>query len=125
LYAAVLDPRIRRVALEGMLVSYTSVVEHRVHRQIFEQVVPSALKYFDLPGLVGSLAPRPVWIVNPVDGLGRPVSVAEVQKDYSSAVQAFQTAGTPVLHLTERRPSDPLLAVYSDLIRVAAGGPTD
>src|SRR6266705_2170724 len=66
LFAAVLDSRIRRVALEGMLVSYDSVVTHRIQRQIFEQVVPSALKYFDFPDLVAALAPRPVWVVNAV-----------------------------------------------------------
>ena len=72
-----LDSRIRRLALEGMLVSYDSVVSHRIHQQIFEEVVPSALKYYDLPDLIGGLAPRPVWIVNPVNGLGHPVPAAE------------------------------------------------
>ena len=71
LYAAMLDARLRRLALEGMLISYDWVVKHKIHRQIFEQVVPSALKYFDLPDLVGSLAPRPVWMVNAADALGQ------------------------------------------------------
>src|SRR5438132_8156137 len=36
LYAAVLDGKIRRVMLDGMLVSYESVVSSRVHRRIRE-----------------------------------------------------------------------------------------
>jgi cephalosporin-C deacetylase-like acetyl esterase len=111
LYAAILDTRIRRVALEGMLLSYDTVVKHRIHRQIFEQVVPSALKYFDLPDLAGALAPRRVWIVNAVDALGHPVALGDVRSAY---------AGRQV-QLFERGPGKPLFNVYSGLIHVAAG----
>jgi cephalosporin-C deacetylase-like acetyl esterase len=71
LYAAALDNRIRRVALEEMLVSYESVTSHRIHRQVFEQVVPGALKHYDLPDLVASLASRGVLITSTVDALGQ------------------------------------------------------
>ena len=57
LYAAVLDGKIRRVMLDGMLVSYESVVSSRVHRRILEGVSPGMLKYYDLQDLVGALAP--------------------------------------------------------------------
>ncbi len=118
LYAALLDPRIRRVALEGMLVSYGWVIEHRIHQQIFEEVVPSALQYFDFPDLAGALAPRDVWIVNAINGLGHPVPSAEVRDAYASASRAFAAAGAgQQIHLTERRPGDTVLAVYSDLVR--------
>jgi len=71
LYAAVLDQRLRRVALDGMLASYESVTNERIHRDVFEQVVQGALKYFDLPELIAALAPRPVTVVNSVDPLGQ------------------------------------------------------
>jgi len=116
LYAAVLDSRIQRVALEGMLVSYDSVVQHRIQRQIFELVVPSALRYFDLPDLAGALAPRPVWIVNAVNGLGHTVPVSEVRGSYAAAGRA---TGQPV-HILERRPGEQIFAVYPDLVHVAA-----
>jgi len=93
LYAAVLDSRVRRVALEGMLVSYDSVVTHRIQRQIFEQVVPSALRYFDFPDLIAALAPRSVWMVNAVNGLDHSVPVTEVTDAYASATRAFQSRG--------------------------------
>ena len=124
LYAAVLDNRIRRVALEGMLVSYDSVVTHRIQRQIFEQVVPSALKYFDFPELIAALAPRPVWVVNAVNGLDHPVPATELGDAYSHAAHVFKAAGAEQqLHVTERRPGEQLFSVYGDLVHVAAGSP--
>jgi hypothetical protein len=124
LYAAVLDNRIRRVALEGMLVSYDSVVTHRIQRQIFEQVVPSALKYFDFPDLVASLAPRPVWVVNAVNGLDHPVPAAEIRDAYARSSGAFKAASAEQqLHMAERRPGDRIFSVYADLVHVAAGSP--
>lgn len=118
LYAAVLDDRIRRVAFEGMLESYDWLIQHRIHRQIFEQIVPSALKYFDLPDLVGALAPRPVWIANAVNGLGHPAPLDKVRSTYAIALHAFASASEQI-HLTERRPGDSILTVYADLVRVA------
>jgi cephalosporin-C deacetylase-like acetyl esterase len=101
LYAAVLDARIRRVALEGMLVSYVWVVEHRIHRQVFEELAPSALQYFDFPDLAGALAPRELWIVNAVNGLGHSVAAAEIRDTYRSASRAFAAAGAEQrIHLT-------------------------
>jgi cephalosporin-C deacetylase-like acetyl esterase len=85
LHAAALDPRIRRVALEEMLVSYDAIVTHRIHRKMFEQIVPSALKDYDLPDLAGSLAPRPVWIIDAVNPLGQVLPAAPVRSIYRGA----------------------------------------
>lgn len=121
LYAAVLDHRIRGVALEEMLVSYDWVVQHRIHRQIFEDVVPWALKSFDLPDLVSSLSPHPVWIVNAVNGLGHAVPMSEVRSTYAVAARAFATAGAgQQLHFQDRRTGDTILTVYADLFQAAA-----
>src|SRR5262249_33939355 len=49
LHAAVLDRRIQKLALEGMLVSYESVVASKIHRGVFEMVIPGVLKSYDLP----------------------------------------------------------------------------
>ena len=82
LHAAALDPRIRKVALENMLVSYDALVTHRIHRKMFEQIVPSALKFYDLPDLAGSLSPRQVWIVDAVNPMGQVMPAAEVRSIY-------------------------------------------
>ncbi len=79
LYAAAFDSRIRKVGLDESLVSYESVVRSRIHRNVFENVVRGALRYYDLPDLVAWLAPRSVLIVDPVDPLGELVPVDDVK----------------------------------------------
>jgi hypothetical protein len=70
LYAALVDERIRRVALEGLLSSYEAVTSQRVHRNVFEQVVPGILKHCDIPDLLAALKPRPVAVLSTADPLG-------------------------------------------------------
>src|ERR1039458_2212774 len=92
LHAAALDPRITKLVLEEMLVSYDAIVMHRIHRQMFEQIVPSALKYYDLPDLANSLAPRPVWMINAVNPLGQVLPAPEVRAVFARA-QIHVTSG--------------------------------
>lgn len=102
LHAAALDPRIRKVALEGMLLSYQSVVEQRIHRGVFESVVPGALQHYDLPELAASLEPRPVWVVDAVDPLGRRLTPAQMKPHYRNVKQ--------------RRAEDQAVAVYREML---------
>ena len=71
-----------KLALEDMLVSFDAIVTHRIHRKMFEQIVPSALKYYDLPDLARSLAPRPVWIIDAVNPVGQALPTAQVLSIY-------------------------------------------
>lgn len=71
LFAALLDARIRRVALEGLLVSYEAITSQRLHRHVFEQVVPGILRHGDIPELLAALAPRPATVLSTTDPLGR------------------------------------------------------
>ena len=57
LHEAVVDERIKELALDAMLVSYESVITHRIHRNIYESPVPGALKVYDLPDLGRDGAP--------------------------------------------------------------------
>jgi cephalosporin-C deacetylase-like acetyl esterase len=82
LHAAALDPRIQKVALEDMLVSYDAIVTHRIHRKMFEQIVPSALKFYDLPDLASSLSPRQVWIIDAVNPMGQVIPAGQVRTIY-------------------------------------------
>ena len=105
LHAAAFDPRIKKLVLEEMLVSYHSIVTHRIHRQMFEQLVPSALKVYDLPDLANSLAPRPVWIINARNPLGQVLPPAEVRAAYSRAqIQVTRGEGfsQPVNHVIDQ-----------------------
>jgi hypothetical protein len=116
LYAAILDRRIRKVALEGMLSSYDSIVKNRVHRQVFENIVPGALKFYDLPDLVATLAPREVWIVSGTDPLGHELPASEIQKEYGRASDAFrQAAAEQAIHIRDRRPGEDAPTTYREL----------
>ena len=109
LYAAAFDRRFGRVALDRMLVSYESVVNQRIHRQAFEQIVPGALRDFDLPDLVAALAPRPVWLVNTVDPLGDRLPVSEVRSAYKGSEALVRISATG--------PDEEPAAVYREMQR--------
>ena len=117
LYAIVLDHRIRKVVLEGMLSSYNSILENRAHRQMFESVVPGALKFYDLPELVASLAPRKVSIVSGVDSVGHELPANTVQKEYSHAVEAYRHMGVEQdIHILDRGTAEHMSTIYRELI---------
>jgi cephalosporin-C deacetylase-like acetyl esterase len=73
LHAAVLDDRISRLVLQDTLASYRLAVDHPVHRELYDVLIPGVLKKYDLPDLVAALKPRPVVLLNPVNQLGRPL----------------------------------------------------
>ncbi len=103
LHAAVLDPRIAGVALEGMLISYRAVVEQRIHRGIAEQVIPGVLKTYDLPDLARLAGPRPVWIVDAMDPVGQMLPLERVRAEYPQAARVLR-----------RQPGDTAAALYRE-----------
>ena len=105
MYTSVLDSRIRKVVLDGMLVSYESVVNSRVHRHVLEGVAPGMLRSYDLQDLVGALAPRDVWIVSGTDPLGHELPVSEVRNAYRRALDVFSQQGAgQAIHIMDRSP---------------------
>lgn len=103
LYAAALDDRLRKLAFERMLVSYRAVVQHQIHRDVLEAIVPGALRQFDLPDLIASLIPRTVWIVNPVNPLGNRLGPDAAAKAYAAVSDAYRRAGAAEAILVVRR----------------------
>jgi cephalosporin-C deacetylase-like acetyl esterase len=97
LYAAALDSRISSATLERMLVSYDSVIRHRIHRNIWENAVQGALRHYDLPDLAKWMGPRKVQLIDAVDPLGETLSLEKVRAAYGEAA------------LTRRKPGDPVL----------------
>ena len=82
LYAAAFDERIRSLELQGMLASYQSIVDSKLHRHAFEQILPGVIRHFDLPDLVASIAPRTVSLRELVDAMGNPMPPEAVAKLY-------------------------------------------
>ncbi len=114
LYAAVLDERIQRVAFEEILVSYRSVVEHRIHRQVLENIIPGVLKQFDLQDLIAGLAPRDVLVVNPVDPLGNPLWPDPARDAYARPMETYRTAGAAdSIRIVRREPEQSVADIYT------------
>jgi hypothetical protein len=93
LYAAAFDARLKSVSLEDMLPSYDAVATTAMQRKVFEDIVPGALVEFDLPDLVGVIAPRHVWISDPVTPTGIPLPQSTLTEEYGNASKAFALAG--------------------------------
>jgi dienelactone hydrolase len=105
LFAALFDNRIARLALDGMLVSYESVVTERMNQGIVQQIVPSALKYFDLPDVVMAIAPRKVGIYNAVNPLGQELTLSHLRAGYArvgAAVGVRDREEEPFVPILER-----------------------
>jgi hypothetical protein len=83
LFAALFDNRIRSLALDGMLVSYESVVNERINQGIVDQIIPSALKSFDLPDVIAAIAPRKVAVFNGVNPLGQELTLGRLRQEYT------------------------------------------
>jgi hypothetical protein len=113
LYATLFDHRLKALALEGMLVSYNAVATTPMQRLIFEQIVPGALLDFDLPDLISAIAPRTVWLSDPMTPTQTAVPYAEFLQTYAPAVKAFSAAGAAgALRLGHPRPDDERAAQY-------------
>ncbi len=61
--------------------------------EYIETFVPGALRAYDLPHLVGALAPRRVLLHNPVDGAGQILSEPAAAAEYAAAASAYHNGG--------------------------------
>lgn len=111
LHAAVLDERIRKLALERTLGAYDCVVRHRVHRGIFENVIFGVLKTYDLPDLAATLAPRKLWLIDPANPLGETMHAGEIRTRFAAALKAGHT------QIVRRQPEQPVAVVYRDFLQ--------
>jgi cephalosporin-C deacetylase-like acetyl esterase len=107
LFAAVLDGRVARVAVEGVPVSYAELFSSDMYAQPASLVLPGALRDFDLEDVYGALAPRPLLVLNPEDGQTEKMFRAQaeaalqpVRRDYdaASAGNHLQVAVAPSEH---------------------------
>jgi cephalosporin-C deacetylase-like acetyl esterase len=76
LYAAVLDARIRGVALRQAVTDYRSLAVAERYTQPFGIYAYGILREFDLPDVARAAGPRPVLLLNPVSPRGEPAGAA-------------------------------------------------
>jgi cephalosporin-C deacetylase-like acetyl esterase len=92
LLSGVLDDRLHSMLLDSPVATYRSVVESEAYSLEFSWFLYGVLKHFDIPDLVGSLAPRPCWILNAADSQGTTLAESEVTSIYKHPIEMFKQA---------------------------------
>jgi hypothetical protein len=95
LHAAALDSRIESVKIVRGLATWSSVVKTPISHNQFTNVVPGALRTYDLPDLAATLAPRPLTIVDAMDPVGKLLTKEQVVDEYSGCVKSYKAAKAP------------------------------
>jgi cephalosporin-C deacetylase-like acetyl esterase len=93
LHAAVLEPRVKRVTIERSLVSWSAVTRSPVTYNQLTNVVPGALKVYDLPDLAAMIAPRPLTIRAAVDPRLQKVTQQALDEAYAACKSAYVKQG--------------------------------
>jgi pimeloyl-ACP methyl ester carboxylesterase len=89
LHAAALDSRIAKLTLEKSLISWQNVVETPINYNQLTNVVPGALRLYDLPVLAAMIAPRPLTIRDAVDAKGQPAARDELISSYRACRERY------------------------------------
>lgn len=93
LHAAALDGRVKGVAAYEVLAAYRAVVEADRCTHPVSGFVPGVLLRYDLPDLVGALAPGTVLIANPLDAAGGVLSPEAAGAAYAQARRMYELLG--------------------------------
>jgi pimeloyl-ACP methyl ester carboxylesterase len=116
LMAAALDPSVRSVLLTRTVVSYMSIVQSTDYSLALDWFVPGILRQFDIPDIVASISPRPVWLVDAVGASGSILPISDVRTTYS---QRLGHNSATAKNLTIETTSEDDRERYLDWIRVS------
>jgi cephalosporin-C deacetylase-like acetyl esterase len=84
-FGAALDDRVRSVLLHDTLADFSSVVQAEDYKLKGASFAFGLLQHFDLPDICKTLAPRPVWLLNPVDANGDGLALSQVHARYGTS----------------------------------------
>jgi cephalosporin-C deacetylase-like acetyl esterase len=84
LHAAVLDKRIAGLYLDSMPGLYRYGVDRSIVRDYPEIALYGVLEKYDLDDLMLAVAPRPVTLIAPQNGVGEPLRHAILRRDFAS-----------------------------------------
>ena len=90
LHAAALDERIQAVATYETLASYRHITRGGQYTVPASSFLPGVLLHYDLPSLIGTLAPRAVNILNPVDAMGEAVTQQDGESAFATSALMFK-----------------------------------
>lgn len=84
LHAAAFDKSINSISLVGSLISYRSIVMNKLYNTGFSNyAVAGALTAYDLPDLIGCMAPRKVALVELKDQMKQPAAKELIDEELS------------------------------------------
>jgi len=81
LHAGAFDQSISRIALFGSPISYRSIVMNRFYEVNFSCAVAGALTAYDLPDLIGCIAPRKIILTQLKDQMKEPASRELIEEE--------------------------------------------
>jgi cephalosporin-C deacetylase-like acetyl esterase len=115
LHAAALDERIRAVAAYETLASYRHITRAGDYTVPASSFLPGVLLRYDVPSLIGALAPRPTAILSPVDAMGEAVGNEDAEATFAIADGMFtQLDGSGSLDVKPRATrSEAIVALVS------------
>jgi hypothetical protein len=94
LFAAVLDHRVSRLAVEGVPTSYSDLFDHEMYAQPASLLPFGALEDFDLKDVYGALAPRPLLVLNPQDAQTKKMFRDQAETAFGPVRRSYQAAGS-------------------------------
>jgi len=93
LHAALFEPRVSRIALEGSVLSWMAIAQARYHEGLVEVIVPGVLGDYDLRDLARVLAAKPLWIVEPRTPAGARARRIDAEAEFPRAVIRYRPEG--------------------------------
>jgi hypothetical protein len=90
LLAALFEEDVDAVYARGTLASHRSLLSSPFLYVPHQAIIPGALQIGDIADLVAALAPRPVRMDAPIDGLNRPLPLAQTQTALAPALDRYR-----------------------------------
>ena len=76
------------------MISWSSVARTPITINQLTNVVPGALKVYDLPDLAAAIAPRPLTVRAPLDPAGKPISQTALEEAWAAAKAVYEANGS-------------------------------
>jgi pimeloyl-ACP methyl ester carboxylesterase len=93
LMAGVLDANLRSLVLDSSIASYRSLVESEAYSLQLPWFLYGILRHFDLPDLVGALAPRSCWLLNSTDAMGKALPESNLAAIFHHSIATYKSSG--------------------------------
>jgi len=93
LYAAALDDRILNLICTECLLSYRTLALTDRYLYGADIFVPGILHHFDLPEVAAVIAPRPLFFIEPKDGMKGKIHLERAEETYRWTKAAYRIAG--------------------------------